>query len=50
MHCCSEEVAVEADSAAAALRLPSTVAVEGWRLGPCHQPHLSVRAAEEGEL
>lgn len=47
---CSEVVAVEAGSAAAALQLPSMVAVEDWRLGPYHQPHLSLRAAEEGEL
>lgn len=50
MHCCSGVVAVEAGSAAVALQLPSMVAVEDWRLGPCHQPHLSVRAAEGGEL
>lgn len=49
MHYCSEVVTGEAGSAAVALQLPSMVAVEDWRLGPCHQPHLSVRAGEEGE-
>lgn len=48
MHCCSEEAGEAAGWAAAVLRWPSKVAVDGWQLDPCHQRRLSVLAGEEG--